>query len=593
MNKVFIILCVTIALNPILSNDNQQRLVQSVQIVTEAFNGYQATEHLTPALLDIARNGHSLPAEDQDLLQSLGFDFSKTMVALGRPDNLLDTFESPSGYFLLHFTTDGINAVSIEDLNSNSVPDYIEQVAEIYESVYDLMVNTMEYILPPSDFDVGGSGQYDVYIFNLPNFYYGYTASEELRGDNENSLTIEEINALTSYMVIRNNYNGFPLPELAALQVTVAHEFFHAIQYGYDGWEQIWLMEATAVWMEEANFDDVNDCYQYMVNWFNVPEEALDTLSSHMYGSYIFFKYIDEHLGGFETIRKIWEYSRLFDGFNDDFSRAIIDSALVDQNTNFSQALNNMCLANRVLSDATKAGIYAYEEAVGYQTYRHHQSGAPIVLKNQEIIQFIKGLKDTISSSNLKKFGSQYFKIESEDPIKIEFTNLTGPQDDLRMHAIRKTTAGDILVDSGQTINVSGLDELEWFYIVVVAQDDNGNNWDFDITFSNGTENSITEEFENALLADGFAINNAYPNPFNATIKFDVQVEVEQKIRINIYDVTGNLIINIHNGALSSGLHNFNWNGKDSKNQSVSSNIYFITVEGNIHQQWQKISLIK
>ncbi len=593
MNKVFIILCVTIALNPILSNDNQQRLTQSAQVVKDAFNGYKTAEHLTPALLDIAKNGHSLPAEDQDLLQSLGFDFSKTMVALGRPDNLLDTFESPSGYFLLHFTTDGINAVSIEDLNSNSIPDYIEQVAEIYESVYDLMVNTMEYVLPPSDLDVGGSGQYDVYIFNLPNSYYGYTASEELRGDNENSLTIEEINALTSYMVIRNNYNGFPLPELAALQVTVAHEFFHAIQYGYDGWEQIWLMEATAVWMEEANFDDVNDCYQYMVNWFNVPEEALDKLSSHMYGSYIFFKYIDEHLGGFETIRKIWEYSRLFDGSDGDFSRAIIDLALIDQGTNFSQALNNMCLANRVLSDATKAGIYAYEEAVGYQTYRHHQSGAPIVLKNQEIIQFIKGLKDTISSSNLKKFGSQYFKIESEDPIKIELTNLTGPQDDLRMHAIRKTTAGDILVDSGQTINVSGPYELDWFYIVVVAQDDNGNNWDYDIEFSDVTENSITEEFENALLADGFAINNAYPNPFNATIKFDVQVNVEQKIRINIYDLTGNLIINIHNGALSSGLHNFNWNGKDSKNQSVSSNIYFIAVEGHKHQQWQKISLIK
>ncbi|MFC1550481.1 MXAN_6640 family putative metalloprotease [Candidatus Neomarinimicrobiota bacterium] len=593
MKKIPIILFVITVLNPIFSNDNQQSLVQSAQIVKDAFNGYKTAEHLTPALLDIARNGHSLPAQHQNFLQALGFDFSKKLVVLGRPDNLTDTFESPSGYFLLHYATDGVNAVSSDDLDGNSISDYVEQVAEIYEAVYDLLINTMEYVPPPSDIDAGGSSQYDIYIYQLPSSYYGITYSEEVRGDNENSPSVEEYNSLTSYMAIRNNYEGFPLPELAALQVTIAHEFFHAIQFGYDGWEQTWLMEATAVWMEEANFDDINDCYQYMVNWFQVPEESLDKLSSHMYGSYIFFKYIDEHLGGFETIRKIWEYSRLFDGFDRDFSRDIIDSALVNQSTNFSHALNNMCLANKIFSNDTNAGIYSYEEASGYQAYLHHQSSESIELKIQDSLQFIKGSNDTIVSTNLKKFGSQYFKINSDNPIKIELTNLSGPQEDLQLHAIRKTPSGDILIETGPKIDISDLDSVNWCYIVVVAQDDMGTNWDYELVFTEGSENSITEELEKALITDGFAINNAYPNPFNASIKFDVQVEVEQKIRINIYDLIGNLIKNVHDGDLSSGLHGFNWNGKDSKNQPVSSNIYFIAVEGNKHQQWKKISLIK
>jgi len=34
---------------------------------------------------------------------------------------------------------------------------------------------------------------------------------------------------------MRHNYNGFPNTELEAIQVTAAHEFFHAVQFGYDG----------------------------------------------------------------------------------------------------------------------------------------------------------------------------------------------------------------------------------------------------------------------------------------------------------------------------------------------------------------------
>ena len=35
------------------------------------------------------------------------------------------------------------------------------------------------------------------------------------------------------------------------MKISIAHEFFHAVQYGYNGWESGWLLESTAVWMEE------------------------------------------------------------------------------------------------------------------------------------------------------------------------------------------------------------------------------------------------------------------------------------------------------------------------------------------------------
>ncbi len=99
-------------------------------------------------------------------------------------------------------------------------------------------------------------------------------------------------------MVMRNNYKNFPLSELKNIKVTAAHEYFHAIQFGYDGWEMPWLLEASAVWMEEEMYDDINDCYQYMADWFKQPERSLDEDGYHWYGSFILFEYIAQHMGG-------------------------------------------------------------------------------------------------------------------------------------------------------------------------------------------------------------------------------------------------------------------------------------------------------
>ena len=49
-----------------------------------------------------------------------------------------------------------------------------------------------------------------------------------------------------------------------ALQVTLAHEFFHAVQGAYDFFEDAWYAEGTAAWMEDEVFDAVDDNLQYL-----------------------------------------------------------------------------------------------------------------------------------------------------------------------------------------------------------------------------------------------------------------------------------------------------------------------------------------
>ena len=92
-------------------------------------------------------------------------------------------------------------------------------------------------------------------------------------------------------MAIRNNYKNFILDEIENIKVTAAHEYYHAVQFGYDGWEKPWLLESSATWMEEEIFDEINDCYQYMEDWFKYPHRSLDESGFHWYGSFIFFEY--------------------------------------------------------------------------------------------------------------------------------------------------------------------------------------------------------------------------------------------------------------------------------------------------------------
>ena len=100
---------------------------------------------------------------------------------------------------------------------------------------------------------------------------------------------------MVTFMALRNNYNDFSGIESEIIEVTSAHEFFHAVQYGYDGWEAGWLLESTAVWMEEHHYDSINDCYQFLQEFFDEPYLAINYDVNRGYGAYIYFSYLTDN----------------------------------------------------------------------------------------------------------------------------------------------------------------------------------------------------------------------------------------------------------------------------------------------------------
>ncbi len=216
----------------------------------------------------------------------------------------------PGSAFCIHYVASGTNAVSLADANGDKVPDYVATVARTMDHVYATEVGRLGYRAPLSDAATAKAGtgnpddRIDIYLAQLGNAgVYGYCAPE---GDPAVS------DQLPGYCVLDNNYAygeyGARNP-LLPLQVTAAHEFFHAIQFGYDVNEDLWFMEGTATWVEDEVYDSVNDNLQYL--WdspLRYPSRSVDySPGLHPYGSWLFFRYAAEFLGDPGVVRAFWE----------------------------------------------------------------------------------------------------------------------------------------------------------------------------------------------------------------------------------------------------------------------------------------------
>jgi len=571
-----------------LAAEPHPQAVQSAQEIIQVFSNQSSKRHISDDLRFIARYGHSLPEEMKNELRSLGFNFDGPIVNRSSLDErteasgLDETYDN--GMFRFHYTTTGSNAVSTADTNSNSIPDYIDVMSETFNTVDEYQLTTLGFSEPPGDSwyptnnDNGGNGSYDVYVRNAGNGVYGYVQPEDWAdntGNNENS-SANEVNAFTSYMVMRHNYDGFPNTLIENIQVTAAHEFFHAVQFGYDGFEESWVFEATSVQMEEMIYDDVNDCYQYMSSWFNNPHQALNLDSDdRWYGSFIFFEYVNSHLS-VDAIKAFWEQSITHDSYYGEYSIQTLDEAFQDLSSNFSSMLNGMSIANRVLSSSVYISPYYYEEADSYT----------VTPSTFSTVSFTAGGNETVSSTNLESNAAQYIKLNTNDPVSVSLANDVGNNSDLELHAIISFGDSAWTILSSNPINVNQTSASS-IYLVVVSQNPDASNFDYTLSFTDGVA-SVEPE-----IPMSFSVSNAYPNPFNPQTHIQIDLSVSEKINVFIYDINGRFVKTLLNGKINAGQHVLTWNGLDGNGNPASSGTYLVRLKGEKEESWQKVTLLK
>lgn len=207
------------------------------------------------------------------------------------------------GHFNFHYATSGSDAPDLSDSkNNNGVPDWVETVAGVFEYVYQIEVNKMGYKAPPV-------ARYDVYLRDLvPRGAYGVTADDGIPAlPGTSAASYIEIDRAFSNPIF--TLNGLYSKE-QMLQITAAHEFHHAIQFGYNYYFDFWYAEVTATWIEDEIYDSVNQLYGYLRSY--VPLASTIALNAPLganseYGRWIFNRYLTETHGSRTVVRSIWE----------------------------------------------------------------------------------------------------------------------------------------------------------------------------------------------------------------------------------------------------------------------------------------------
>ena len=309
--------------------------------------------------------------------------------------------------FCLHWVEEGEHAATAEF--AATAFETIGHVAGVYAAA--------GFRAPLPDEGQEGDTRIDFYLGDIDR----YGALGFCRSDADGPVVGS---AWYGYCGFDNDYANSPsLDSTSLLQITVAHEYFHAIQFAYDAEDDGWLMESTATAMEDELYDDVND-NAFFLNYGQMgdpetlgyplagPSTPLDTFDFTAYGNWGFWRYLteqyaDETAGVPHLVREVWEALDTTQGPNPAFSLQALDEVLAARGTSTPQEYVAFAAANQHPTDV-------YEEAV-----EQFYPTAPNTLETAQLSRTVSTVERTAILDHLTSASGEVLPFASSRRLKV------------------------------------------------------------------------------------------------------------------------------------------------------------------------------
>jgi len=100
------------------------------------------------------------------------------------------------------------------------------------------------------------------------------------------------------------------------------------------------------------------------------------------------------------------------------------------------------------------------------------------------------------------------------------------------------------------------------------------------------------EEIEVKSKVQKVRLMQNQPNPFSCFTSISYQLPIDDKVTLNVYDLSGRLIVTLIDEIQHAGIHTTYWDGKDKSGKALSNGIYFYQVMTNLNRVTKKTIVI-
>ncbi len=494
-----------------------------------------------------------------------------------QPPSLAHHAVSPSGHFRFHYDTEGPDAVGAADADGNGVPDYVDLAMTLADSAWHVQVEVLGYQEPPEDGGFGGGDEIDIFLTDVGRSRrYGLTYP--LSGGDSGPSYLEIDNDFENPVFgtadgVCSGYSGSRGHD--ALRVTLAHEFFHAVQFGYyQGYDGAWWQEASATWMEDVLHPGVNDYLQYVCIFLESPKSALDSgdprVDLHAYGSSIFAFFLDQRYGR-ETIRFTWEeHARRRAVSLDNFDRALRDfhgeAGVSGPEAGLDRAFSDFAVWSWFVGDRHRDEFFTEGD-------RYPSREEPAFPVSAGAAAADSGAIDHMASRYVRLDprllpGGATLRIDQPGGRWRNRLLLASP-DSLEERDLR----------AGGRVTVRGWDAWDEVVLVLSNVDRTGIGYDYGVVVE--YDPGLVDEVGPPAAA---SLDPVWPNPFRpaghgaARIPFALHLPSAAG-SLTLYAADGRRVRQFDLGARSARRHLVSWDGTNESGEPVGSGIYYAVLE--------------
>lgn len=387
-----------------------------------------------------------------------------------------------------HFQIEFSNLVEAQtDTDGDGLSNIVETVAQAAEHSWDTVITDMKYEAPIA------KGEY-IFIILDDNYEYISTGALGVTSVLSNGLP---------YIAID------PWMDDIYLKITTGHEFFHAVQFGYDvnfayTYQGINWAEATATWVEDILYDSNNDYVNYLPNFFDYTDYSIfsSIIPSGTYFAYalnIWPRFLSEYYDN-DIVRSIWE-------------------TYFDSSVAYESDLKLYDAVGRVLNAEGDDLPSIYHEFalwnLARSPYKEGSSYPDVLLLTDTVL----GSYEVESDSAPALYASNYLYFENDTKKGNFFFHLVKPEGASFAVSLVPMTSGKadlskvqtVLVDKDEEmtepLSITGLKSADGLVVLVSALEiafDSGYNWDvFDETYPysylavyGGTEETFVSQMD-------------------------------------------------------------------------------------------------